>query len=93
MIVRRKGKYRQDVLIGRRKRRAILETSIGKACMTFSVIFKDKVIATRSTSRTQDEEAALMRLSKAVNGLAYVFVIPIPQGRERRKEQYFKVNN
>lgn len=93
MSVKRKGKYRQDVLIGRRKRRAILQTSITDAGITFSIVQKGKVIATRSTSKTQTEEAALMRLSKAASGLWYVFVIPIPQGKETAAKRYFKTNN
>ncbi|MCC6568923.1 MAG: hypothetical protein IT315_06775 [Anaerolineales bacterium] len=93
MSLKRKGKYRQDVLIGRRKRRAILQTSITDAGITFSIIHKDKVIATRSTSKTQNEEAALMRLSKAVSGLWHVFVIPVPQGKEGAAKRYFKTNN
>lgn len=93
MSMNGKEKYRQDVLIGRRKRRAILQTSITDAGITFSIIQKGKVIASRSTSKTQDEETALMRLSKAVSGLWHVFVIPVPQGKESVKNRYFKTNN
>ncbi|MBI1795169.1 MAG: hypothetical protein HYR70_13410 [Chloroflexi bacterium] len=88
-----KSKYRQNILIGCNKRPAILETHIESNCTTFTVIQKDKVIATRSTSKTQSEEIAMMRLSKAVSGLAYVYVVPVPQKRESRIERYFKVNN
>ncbi len=89
----RRRKYKQSVLIGRRKRPAILETFVKDNCTTYAVISKGKVIATRSTSKTQDDEAALMRLSKAVSGLAYVYVIPVPQEKESTLERYFKVNN
>jgi myo-inositol-1-phosphate synthase len=89
----RKRKYKQNVLIGQRKRPAILETCMKDTGTTFTIIHKDKVIATRSTSRTQDEQTAIMRLSKAVSGLAYVFVIPVPQAKEPIIERYFKVNN
>ena len=85
--------YQQKVLIGRRKSPAILETSIKDNCTTFTVKQRRTVIATRSTSRTQDEETALMRLSKAVNGLAYVYVIPVPRQKDDAKTRYFKVNN
>jgi hypothetical protein len=89
----RRRKFRQSVLIGRRKRPAILETIAKNDCTIFAVIQKNKVIATRSTSKTQDEEAALMRLSKAVAGMSYVFVIPVPQQKDGVKKRYFKVNN
>jgi len=88
-----KKKYRQDVLIGRNKRPAILETRITDDKVTFIVICKGDVIATRSTSKTQDEESAIMRLAKAVNGLAYVFVVPVEAEKTKTKERYFKVNN
>ncbi len=86
-------KYKQDVLIGRNKRPAILETRIKDDCITFTVIQKDKVIATRSTSKTQDEQTAMRRLSKAVSGLAYVFIVPVVQEPTKTKDRYFKVNN
>lgn len=89
----RSRKFRQSVLIGRRKRPAILETIVKGDCTTYAVIQKNKVIATRSTSQTHDEEAALMRLSKAVAGLSYVFVIPVPQGKDDAKKRYYEVNN
>lgn len=91
--MKRKRKYRQSVLIGRNKRTAILETCVKDACTTFTIIHKDKVIATRSTSKTQDEPTAIMRLSKAVSGLAYVYVVPVPQEKDNVIAHYFKVNN
>jgi hypothetical protein len=89
----RRRKYNQSVLIGRNKRSAILETIVTGDHITFAVVQKGRVIATRSTSKTQDEEAAMRRLSKAVNGLAYVFVIPVPYDKDDLKKRYFKVNN
>lgn len=91
--MKRKRKYSQSVLIGRNKRPAILQTTVKDNCTMFTIIQKGKVIATRSTSQTQDEETAIMRLSKAVSGLAYVYVVPVPQTQEKIKERYFKVNN
>lgn len=86
-------KYRQDVLIGRNKRPAILETCVKDDCITFTVIQKNKIVATRSTSKTQDEQTAIRRLAKAVSGLAYVFVVPVVQEPNKIKDRYFKVNN
>lgn len=86
-------KYRQDVLVGRNKRPAILETCVKDDCITFTVIQKNKTVATRSTSKTQDEQTAIRRLAKAVSGLAYVFVVPVVQEPNKIKDRYFKVNN
>jgi uncharacterized YccA/Bax inhibitor family protein len=89
----KKRRHIQNVLVGRRKRPAILQTTVTRDGVTFAVVQKGKVIATRSTSKTQDEEAAIVRLSKAVKGLAYVFVIPVSQDKDDLKKRYFKVNN
>jgi hypothetical protein len=88
-------KYKQNILIGRNKRPAILETSIKNNCMTFTVVQKNKTIATRSTSKTQDEETAIKRLSKAVHGFAYVFILPVPQDNKKGDviKRYYLVNN
>lgn len=86
-------KYKQNILIGRGKRPAILETRVKDDCITFSVIQKGKALATRSTSTTQSPEVAMMRLSKAVRGLSYVYVVPVPMERESVIDRYFKVNN
>ncbi len=85
--------HKQDVLIGRGKRHAILQTTVTNYGITFSVTQKGKTIATRSTSKTQDEETAMRRLSKAVKGLAYVFVVPVPQEKDNVIMRYQKVNN
>ncbi len=90
--MRKKG-YQQSILIGKTKRPAILETHKDGTCTTFAVKCKGKVIATRSTSKTQDEETAIIRLARAVNGLAYVFIIPVATGGEKIVKQYKKINN
>lgn len=89
----KKRRHLQNVLIGRNKRPAILQTTVTDKGITFSVVQKGKTIATRSMSKTQDEEAAMMRLSKAVKGLAYVFVVPVPQEKDNVIMRYQKVNN
>lgn len=89
----KKKRYEQTILIGRNKRPAILETCKDTNCITFAVKCKGRVIATRSTSKTQDEETAIKRLARAVNGLAYVFIIPVETGREKTVKQYKKINN
>jgi len=81
-------KYKQDVLVGRRGRRAILETLVKDDRVTFSVVLNGKVLASRSTSRTQDERIAIMRLSRAVSGLAYVFIVKVPQEKISILEKY-----
>ena len=87
--------YIQKILYGRSKRPGILETVLMVDKTTFKI--KDKngnVIATRTTSKNSDEEATITRLSKAVNGLFYVFIIPVLQGKaDSIKEKYFKINN
>ena len=88
-----KKRYRQNILIGRNRSPAILETCVKDDCITFTVIRKNKILATRSTSKTQDEELAMMRLAKAVSGLAYIFVIPVLDEKEKLKDRYFKINN
>lgn len=89
----KKRRHSQNVLIGRNKRPAVLQTTVTDSGATFAIIQKNKVIATRSTSKTQDEEAAIMRLAKAVNGMAYVFIIPVVLDKDRIKTRYQKVNN
>ena len=89
----KKRKHRQKILIGRNKRPAVLITSVKDNCTTFTIIQNDKTIATRSTSKTQSEETAIMRLSKAVSGFAYVFIIPVSQEKENVIKRYYKVNN
>jgi hypothetical protein len=89
----KRKKYRQSILVGRNKRPAILQTTVKDNCTTFTIIQKGKTIATRSTSKTQDEPTAIMRLSKAVSGLAYVYVVPVPQEKDNVIARYFKVNN
>lgn len=89
----KKQRHAQSVLVGRNKRPAILQTTVTDSGATFAIIQKGEVIATRSTSKTQDEEAAIMRLAKAVNGLAYVFIIPVTLGKDNIKRRYQKVNN
>lgn len=88
-----KKRFEQNILIGRNKRPAILETRKDGTCTTFAVKCKGKVIATRSTSKTQDEETAIMRLARAVNGLSYVFIIPVATDREKTVKRYRKINN
>jgi hypothetical protein len=89
----KKRRHTQNILVGRNKRPAILQTTVTDKGTTFSVVQKGKVIATRSTSKTQDEEAAIMRLSKAVKGLAYVFILPVPQEKDNVITRYQKLNN
>jgi hypothetical protein len=91
--VNKRRKYRQSILVGRNKRIAILETTVTDNCITFAIMQKGKTIATRSTSKTQDEENAIMRLSKAVSGFSYVYVIPVPQEKDNVIKRYYKVNN
>lgn len=89
----KKRRHKQNILIGRNKRPAILQTTVTGDGVTFAVVQKGKVIATRATSKTQDEETAILRLAKAVNGLAYVFVIPVSNDKDKLKKRYYKVNN
>lgn len=89
----KKQRHTQSVLVGRNKRPAILQTTVTDSGATFAIIQKSKVVATRSTSKTQDEEAAIKRLAKAVNGLAYVFIIPVSLDKDNIKRRYQKVNN
>jgi len=89
----KKRRHSQNVLIGRNKRPAILQTTVTDSGATFAVIQKGKTIATRSTSKTQDEKAAIMRLAKAVNGMSYVFIIPVTLDKDNVKTRYQKMNN
>ncbi|NOH00625.1 MAG: hypothetical protein HND47_00945 [Chloroflexi bacterium] len=84
----RKTTYEQSVLIGFRKRPAVLRTIVRNGVTTFSVVLNGVVIASRFTSKTQDAEIAIRRLAKAVSGLSYVFVVPVLQENRTTVERY-----
>jgi len=85
--------YNQDVLIGKRKKRAILRTLKDENGSTYSILLEGKSIASRSTTSKRNDEETIQSLSKAVNGLTYIFLIPVSTKKETIKERYFQINN
>lgn len=89
-----KPDYTQKVLIGKNKRQAVLITRKNNNFTTY--IIKDKnmrLITSRSTTKTINEEEAIKRLAKAVRGLSYVFIVPVDLKKEKIQERYLKINN
>lgn len=86
--------FYNNVLIGRNKRKAILETHHKETGITFKIKdAKGNLLASRSTTQRYNEEETIIRLAKAVNGMSYVYIVPVPTMNERAKEKFYRTNN